>query len=142
MPDPIERSKFLTDLLGEVDRFDETLFPPHDKLEEGDTKIGELSPWLKKVFALARFCHKQAKLLGVERDYHSAEDANGDDEVSELKYKSDLLMEILWAATRSEKNLWSAQIVSVKENWMVTRSQSQEGEDDFKRFILRMMRGK
>jgi hypothetical protein len=142
MPVEIERPKFLIDLLAEVDSFDETLFPPHDEVEKDETVKGTLSPWLKKACAYARYFYKQSKLMVVEREYHSAEDAAADQQIAEMKYKSDALMELVWACVRAELNLWAEPNVGIREEWKVIRSEVSDDNDGFKKFILSMMRGK
>jgi hypothetical protein len=133
----IERPKFFVDLLAEVDAFG-AVYPSHDPMEKGETAQGTLSPWLERAYSLARYYYKQTRLLAVERDYENAGAVSRDAEIAELKYKSDLLMEIVWCSVRAELNLWTASNVGLRENFTVIRSEESEDEDGFKKFLRGM----
>jgi len=138
----IERPKFLTDLLAEVDSFDESLFPCNYKREEGEPVLGMVSPWVRKLYSIQRYYHRQMKLTAVDREYTNPSECAGDCDLCELKYKYGILNEMMWTLIRAESNLWSEPSVGIRENWQVVRSQPDDDEDGFKKFILGMMRGK
>lgn len=144
MPEEIlERPKFLVELLGEVDTFDATLFPPSYKLEEGDRVLAVVEdPWLRKCYSLMRHYHRQMKFLAVDREYHSAEDVMADTEVGEMKYKYDTLNQILWASVRARYNAYHAESIGLREDWQLVESQPDDDSDPFKAMFLAMMRGR
>jgi hypothetical protein len=136
----IERPKFLIDLLAEVDSF-EAAYPSHDPVATGETPQGQLSPWLQRMYSLARYYYKQARILNIERDYQNIQGMTGDPEIAEMKYKCDVLMGIMWFCVRAERNLFTAPNVGIREPFTVIRSESADDDDDgFKRFILSILK--
>lgn len=137
MPVETERPKFLIDLLAEVDSF-EAAYPSHDAVATGETVVDQLSPWLQRMYSLARYYYKQARLLNVEREYQRGSDAPDDPEIAEMRYKCDVLMEILWTCVRAEENLWTAPNVGVRESFTVIRCETKSDDDGFKKFLSAM----
>lgn len=133
MPIVLERPKFLVDLLAEVDGFD-AVYQPRDPIEKDETMRGTLTPWLQRAYSLARYYHKQIKLLTVEREYESVEQAANDREIAEMKYKYDALMEIIWACVRAEFELWTEPNIGVRHNFTVIRSERKD-DDGFKKLM-------
>lgn len=136
-----ERSKFLVDLLAEVDGFDAELFKPIHPVSKQtkDQVIGVLSPWLKKGFALVRYYNRQIKLTAVDREYDDAEKCAEDPELCAMRIKYALLNEIMWAAIRAEHNLWTANSIGVRIGWKVVTSEPEPGDDGFKQFLAMIM---
>ncbi len=127
MPVELERPKFLVDLLAEVDSFDETLFLPNFKIEEGERVIGTVnSPWIRKAYALGRFYQKQCKLLVLDQEYRSVEDVMADEQIVEMKYKSDLIAEAMWVACRAEFRLFAEENIGLRQEWTLVAHKSKE----------------
>ena len=137
MPNEIERPKFLIDLLAELDTF-EAVYHSHDKVEEGETVRGTLSPWLQRAYSLARYYTKQARLLAVEREHSTEKEFSDDPDISEMKNKAEILMQILWGCVRSELNLWAEPSVGVRENFTVVRTDGDDGNDEVRKLLKKM----
>jgi hypothetical protein len=139
MPSVIERSKFLMDLLSEADSF-EAVYEPRDPIDSGETPVGTLGPWLMRVYSLSRYYTKQARILCIEREYEEVEEIVQDTEISVLKYKSELLGEVFWAAVRSEFDLWNAPNIGVRQGFTIIRSEKKlDDGDGFRKFLTRML---
>jgi hypothetical protein len=140
MPVETERSKFLVDLLAEVDSFD-AVYQSHDPVEKGEIAQGVLTPWEQRTYSLARYYSKQLRHLAIERDYQDTSTTAKDPEIAEMKYKVDLLMEMTWYCVRAERNLWSEANVGVRENFtVITSDDSGDDDDGFKKFLKVMFR--
>ena|ERR1700722_12527736 len=138
MPSEIERPKFLIDLLAEVDAF-EAVYECHDPVEESETPRGTLSPWLIRAYSLARYYAKQARLLAVERDYDDLDDFARDPELTEMKTKAELLLEIMWRSARAEFGLWTEPNIGVRKDFTIIRSAGTQDDDGFRKFLMRML---
>lgn len=137
-----ERPKFLTDLLAEVEAFDAEVFPANVPLNAEDDKvIGEMSPYCRKLYALVRYLNRQGKVMAAEREYSSIEDLQGDAEVCELRYKTNLLKELMFAVLRAECKAWNVPCVGVREGWNVVSS-NPDDEDSFEGFLRSVMKRK
>jgi hypothetical protein len=131
MPVESERPKFIADLLAEVDAFDAELFKPTNPVrsEDEDVVIGEMSPWCRKAYAMVRHLNRQGKMLVAERELDSLETISQDAEVCELRYKANLMNEMLFAVVRSEYNAFNTSSIGIREGWKVV-STSPDDEDD------------
>lgn len=139
MPSVIERPKFLTDLLAEADDF-EAVYEPRDPIASGETACGMLTPWLVRVYCLSRYYVKQARMLCVEREYDDVDMLLQDSEVSLMKYKGELLMEIFWPTVRAEFHLWTAPNIGIRTGFAVIRSESKQDDGDgFRKFLTKML---
>lgn len=139
----LERSKFLNDLLAEVDAFDEGMFPPNQSKMDGDIVVGECPLWVRKAFALDRYYARECKRHKVEREFESADESKNHDNgcrYMEMTYKKDLLHEILWAAIRGDMNLWADHNVGLREGWIVVRSKA-EPQDQIRNMIQGLFGG-
>jgi hypothetical protein len=142
MNEIINRPQFLVDLLAEVDAFDAELFKPKDPVsaENEDKVIGELSPWCRKVYSYMRYLNRQGHMLTAEREYNSVQEVTGDAEVCELRYKSNLLNELLYTVVRSELRAFAAECIGVREGWKVVTTSPDDDADPIKSMILGAIR--
>lgn len=140
----LERPKFLVDLLAEVDAFDAELFKPTNpvRAEDEDVVIGELSPWCRKAYALVRFLNRQGKLLVAERELETIETISEDAEVCELRYKANLLNEMVYAVIRSECKAFNSSCVGIREGWKTVRTSPEDDSDPVAAFMAMMKRMK
>lgn len=140
MPNETGWPKFLIDLLAEVDSFDAELFRPKDPIADGEEKLGTLSPWCRKAYAMTRHLNRQGHLLTAEREYASVEEVQRDEEVCELRYKASLLNELMYAVLRSEYRAFGASCVGVREGWNLVTTPSEDDDDPIKAMILGAIR--
>lgn len=137
MPVASERPKFLVDLLAEVDSFD-AVYEPRDPVEDDETPRGTLPPWLRKMYSLGRYYTKQARILAVEHEHESLQDAEKDAEFAEMKAKAELLMQIMWASARAEMNLWSEVSIGVRQRFTIVSTKTTDDGDGLKLLLKRM----
>lgn len=135
MPVEIERPKFLVDLLAEVDSF-EAVYESHNPVGKDETPRGTLTPWLVRAFSLASYYNKQCQLQKIEREYKDNRAAMLDPEISEMKYKADVLAEILWASARAGLNLWIEPKIGVRAYFTVVRSEEKDDTDGFLKYLM------
>ena len=133
----VERAKFITDLLAEVDGFDEQAFLPPYEIEKGDKKLGEISLWLRKMYALMRFYARECKRQQVEIEFDptAKKDHSGCIAYSRMKYKHDVLNEMFWACLRDEMNAWHEASVGVRTGWIAVESKEEPQKAKFKEFL-------
>jgi len=143
MAEPTERPKCLLDLFAEVDAFDAELFPVNAPFDAGDDRvIGDVPPWARKLYALVRYFTRQANVLAAEREYKTADDFAGDEELCALRYKANLLNELMYFIIRSEiQNGFSTSCVGVRESWQVV-STTPDDDDDFEGFLRTILKRK
>lgn len=136
MNDQIARPKFVTDLLAEVDGFDEGMFPPPAQMKEGERVLAVASPWTRKLFSLMRHYNRELKRLKVEIEFDSSPAGSIDCRLCEMKYKYDVLYELLWAVARAEAGpeAWHLESVGLRQDWKIVQS-NQTAEARFKDFL-------
>lgn len=142
----VERSKFMIELLGEIDGFDENMFPIHRAMDSGDKRLGELGPWLRKVYALMRYYDREVKLLMVDREYSKPEQCQADCRLCEMKYKHQMLHAMLWACLRgdgirtndSTVPLWEHACLGLRDDWTIVscKEESDSGMPGFLKNLL------
>jgi hypothetical protein len=109
-------------VLGEVEPFDETLFPPVTKPCEHEKVIGEVDdPWLRKTFALARMYSREQAQLKLDASFSAS--AEHDPRIAELDNIVDMLMEIFWHGVRYDLQDWIAPELGVRANWKIVKSE-------------------
>ena len=134
MNDTIERPKFLTEILAEIDGFDQSLFPCPYKMEEGDKVIGELPPWLQKLYALMRYQSREFKQLKVDLEFSSQTEGHENCKICEIKQKMDFLAEMFWTCARFHFNEPHAESVGVRQGWKFVISKP-DPRERFKNFM-------
>lgn len=144
MNEIMERPKFLIDLLAEVDAFDAELFPANTPFsaEDGDQVIGELSPWCRKLYALVRYLNRQSKVMAAEREFDSVEMLSQDSEICEMRYKANLLNELMYAILRSECNAFGTSCVGVRQGWNVVSTTPDDDVSSFEEFLRSVVKRK
>ena len=134
MPVETERSKFIVDLLAEVDAMDESLFPSTYAVEPKDTVVGEASPWTRKLFALMRMYSRELKQLKVEIEFDRTQGDQYKARYAEIDKKVDTLAEILWGSIRSDFQIWTADSIGMRANWKIVTTR-EDHQQSFKRFL-------
>jgi hypothetical protein len=136
MPEPVERPKILAELFAMVDDFDADIFPPRSASLDTDKQLGEMSPWIRKCYALATHSKREYERIEVEHKYEEdgCEPTGSHARMEELKQRYDTLMEILWYVVRSETNAWGLGQVALRKGWKITAPA--QGPREFIRSLL------
>jgi hypothetical protein len=119
---------FLARVLREVGDFDESLFPPNEPVHQGERVIGIAPSFCRKLFAYARYCHREAKQIQLDIQF-TTRSARTTESAARLEEMSDthrLLMALFWACTQDEFRQWGAgEALGVREDWSIVTCASE-----------------
>jgi hypothetical protein len=116
-------TKWLTELLAEVDLFDPAAFPPRTERDKGESVIGECPEGLKKFYAFGQYCEReiaQAKLDGQFASKDEQEEIAS--RIGLLKMKQEVSQDIFIGCLTEYFNDWTKRgHLHVREGWEVVR---------------------
>lgn len=124
----VEKPKVLVELLDEIEGMDETLFAPKGKIDEEERVLGQMTPWMCKCLALSRHYDKLAKMMAIEKDVYSPEQAKEFPEIAEAAYKSEVLKDLTWFAARAAFNAWNESGIGAREGCKLVAFETEPDE--------------
>jgi hypothetical protein len=109
MNDTKNPTKWLTELLEEARSFDGTMFPPTEKVEEGETVVDVCPDALRPYWAYARYCEREMKQAKVEMEFTSSEDEKAAllGKVVDMSSRYNTLNYIFWSCMNEFLSTWA-----------------------------------
>lgn len=135
----VERSVFINNLLGEVDKVDPEMFPIMEEVGNEDTLIGEMSIYSRKLYALSQFYSREVERIEVEVKYASPEAKEKlKSLMNQHTSKVVVMRNIMFASIREDLGLYGFEHTGMRAGWkVVTRpcNHRSEGADILKRLL-------
>jgi hypothetical protein len=115
---------YVKTLLEEVEVAEGSLFPPRHAAEEKEKVLGEATPYMQKLWSLAKLCERDAAQMRLDHKF-SAED-HGEDQcrIEATKYamltnKQEILELLFWSCVRTEFNAWGGMQLGLRKGWKI-----------------------
>jgi hypothetical protein len=124
-------------LLQDVMAFDESMFTPPGKIEEGETVLGECTLYMRKLYAFSRNCEREAEHQAIELKHMSNQE--GEEFRSarmmheEMDAKHKLLRSMFWAEVNDHFKRWGDDsCLAVVKGWKITSHSHDRNQPDMR----------
>lgn len=118
----LERHRYITGLLEEIEKMEPGLFTPPDPVDKDDEVIGEVtSDYLKKIYTAAMFSRKEFDQLAVEHKYAPHEEGKEcptEVKLTRARYRADALLELFWACVQDDLG-YHEDSLGLRKGWKV-----------------------
>lgn len=109
--------KVMDQLLLEIEHIDENTFPPKKPIESGERDFGQISVYVRKVWALSAFYSREKAQIEVDRQYTQIDE----NRLLECARKADVLREMAYYIASMESNADTC-CVGIRAGWRLVAS--------------------
>lgn len=129
--------EIFVELIREVARTDGEAFAPREDVHEGETVVGEATPFMRKLYSLSEFFEREARQAALDHRYSSREESPCSEmEIigTTLQAKGEALMAIFWLCARGESKQW-ANHIGVRKDWKLVTYEENPRETMLKKLF-------